>query len=346
MPIVLIESRGECLPVCGSSGEPPSWLSETEDLHVNWKIREQNSSEAGAEEDYSSPCKERKARVSRMINYRMSHENPSEILTGVSLLKATLHLKIFALTTIVVLSTGIVVIVYGQLRQGGPLAGAVENPSELLRSFVFLMLLTAGYLVGKSWTISRFQRQLLDRLLEKEFIARAQRRNPVTQFHHPDVCRDILLRQAIYAKRQQVPLSILEITLHNLAQLPKDKPHQLIPAESVENRWIELIGQLKRLCRPLDSLLRWSPDSFLLVLSDISPDELPTIQHRVERELEKWLENRFEAASRPVLGLRSFSSSGLDTTIDILTQIQHLLDDGNNSLHSASDDPSEWKAAS
>ncbi|MCZ6491926.1 MAG: hypothetical protein O7A06_15530 [Acidobacteria bacterium] len=71
----------------------------------------------------------------------------------------------------------------------------------------------------------------------------------------------------------------------------------------MKNRWLELIGQLKQLCRPLDSLLRWSPDSFLLVLSDISPDELPTIQHRVERELEKWLEHRFEATSRAFLQL-------------------------------------------
>lgn len=281
-----------------------------------------------------------------MINYRMSQENHSEVLTGESLLKASLHLKIFAMTTIAVLSTGMAVIVYGQLRQGGPLAGAVENPSELLRGFVFLMLLTVGYLVGKSWTTSRFQRRLLDRLLEKEFIARVQRLNPVTQFHHPDVCRDILLRQASHAKRQQVPLSILEITLQNLTQLPRDIPRQLIPADLVENRWIELIGQLKQLCRPLDSLLRWSSDSFLLVLSDISPDELPTIQHRVERELGKWLENRFEAASRPEFRLRSFSSSSLDTSSDILKQVQRLLDDGSDPLYSVADDPSEWKAAS
>ena len=166
----------------------------------------------------------------------MSQENHSEALTGESLLKANLHLRIFAAVIIAVLSTGIVAIVYGQLRQGGPLADAVENTSELLRAFAFLMLLAAGYLVGKIRTTSRLQRGLLDRLLEKEFSARVQRLNPVTQFHHPDVCRDILLRQASQAKRQQVPLSIVEITLHNLAQLPQDMPSQLIPAKLVENR--------------------------------------------------------------------------------------------------------------
>jgi len=276
----------------------------------------------------------------------MSQANHSEVLTGESLLKASFHLKFFAATTIALLSTGMVVIAYGQLRQGGPLAGAVENPAELLRGFVFLMLLTAGYLVGKSWTTNRWQRQMLDRLLEKELTDKARRLNPVTQFHHPDVCRDILLRQAIYAKRQQVPLSILEITIHNLEQLPKDIPHQLIPAKLVENRWIELIGQLKQLCRSLDSLLRWSPDSFLLVLSDISPDELPTIQHRVERELRKWLENCFEATASPALILRSFSSSGLDSASDILNQVQRLLNDASDPLQSASDELNEWKAAS
>ncbi|MCZ6752333.1 MAG: hypothetical protein O7E51_10950 [Acidobacteria bacterium] len=44
--------------------------------------------------------------------------------------------------------------------------------------------------------------------------------------------------------------------------------------------------------------------------------------------------------------MRSFSSSSLDTSSDILKQVQRLLDDGSDPLYSVADDPSEWKAAS
>ncbi|MCH7978176.1 MAG: hypothetical protein IH935_04250 [Acidobacteria bacterium] len=267
-----------------------------------------------------------------MINYRMSQENHSEVLTGESLLKASLHLKIFAMTTIAVLSTGMAVIVYGQLRQGGPLAGAVENPSELLRGFVFLMLLTVGYLIGKSWKTTLFQRRLIERLLEEKTFAEARRLNPITQFHHPEVCRDILHRQASYAKRQQTPLSILEVSVPNLANPPHDPANQPISEE--------LVAQMKGFCRPIDCLLRWTPDSFLLVLPEVSADQLPAIRQRIERELEAWMEKHLEETSRPELHIRAATSNDLDASGDILVHVQRLLEQGSNFPSAV---PEEWR---
>lgn len=247
-----------------------------------------------------------------------------------TLLKAGRPLRILAVAVIAVLSTGMAASVYSQLLQRGPLGNMMENPAELLRGFGLLMFLTVGYLMGKSWTTNRFQRRLMEQLLEQKSLEEARNLNPITQFHHPEVCREFLLRQASYADRQNAPISILEVTVSNLAEL-SPTPSNLWNSDT-------LIGQMQRrmqsLLRPIDCLLRWTPESFLLVLPEISEDQLPAIQQRIHRKLEDWREERFEATSRPELHLRAVTSTCLGISGDILVQVQRLLD-GNDFPSSA-----------
>ena len=95
----------------------------------------------------------------------MSKPNRLGMLSEKSLLKASYPLGC-AISTIVALSIAIAVIFYGEMLHGGPLVNEIDNPAGLLLGFVLCMSLTIGYLIGKSWTAIRSQRQLLERLLE------------------------------------------------------------------------------------------------------------------------------------------------------------------------------------
>ena len=130
-----------------------------------------------------------------------------------SLLKAGRSWKILSLTVIVLLSLGLAAVVFGQLGDNATLAGSIQAPSDSLLGFALLMLLTVGYLVGKSFSTGRDQNRLIEHLLEEEAIARALRLNPITQFHHPEVCRDILVREANHAARPPAPPSPLGLSL-------------------------------------------------------------------------------------------------------------------------------------
>ncbi|MBI4458523.1 MAG: GGDEF domain-containing protein [Acidobacteria bacterium] len=248
-------------------------------------------------------------------------------LSGESLVKLGSSLRILAVSVILVLSAGMMIIVYGQLREGNTLAEAFNTSPQVLSGFAFLMLLTVGYLVGKGRTTTRVQKQLIDELLEEEAIARAQRLNPITQFHHPDVCRDMLLRQASYAGRMHSPLSIVELTMPNFEKLSKDSETQALIAE--------LARQARRLCRPIDALVRWSPDSFLLVFPEVSQDELPAISYRIVGKLEQWCQQHFEVP-RPSLQWRYVTSENLGTSGDILAEIHRLFEQDNFSPSSKS----------
>ena len=221
------------------------------------------------------------------------------------------------MTLILLLTAGVAVIVYSQLRQSVALQQVLENPKQLLGGFVLLMLLTIGYLVGKSWKTTRYQRRLIEQLLAEEAITRAQRLDPITQFHHPDVCRDILLRHASYSGRLHSPLSFLELTVPNLHKLSLDP--QTRPLTD------ELVRQIRRLCRPIDSLLRWTPDSFLLVFPEVTQLELPGVSFRIRTQLEKWAESHFDNAA-PALQARGVTSDNLGLSGDILIEVQRLLD--------------------
>lgn len=251
----------------------------------------------------------------------MNSTKPPQAPTGESLAKMGHSLRILAIIVILVLSVGIAVLVYSQLREGNTLAEAFNTSPQLLSGFAFLMLLTVGYLVGKGWTTSRYQRTLIIRLMEEEAIGRAKLLNPITQFHHPDVCRDILLRQASYAGRMHSPLSIVELTIPNLERLSLNPETQPLIAE--------LIRQIGRLCRPIDSLMRWTQDSFLLVFPEVSQDELPGISSRLAGKLEQWCAEHFESSIRPALQWRYVTSDNLGTSGDILPEVHRLFESDN-----------------
>ncbi|MBI4460233.1 MAG: hypothetical protein HY648_09280 [Acidobacteria bacterium] len=251
----------------------------------------------------------------------MKTMNPPQALTGESLAKMGRSLRLLAISVILVLSVGLAVVAYGELRQGGALSDAFHISPEVLTGFAFLILLTVGYLVGKGRDTTRAQRQMIDQLLEEEAIARAKRLNPITQFHHPDVCRDILLRQASYAGRMHSPLSLVELTVPNLSKLSADPETQPLIAE--------LIRQIRRLCRPIDSLMRWAPDSFLLVFPEVLQEELPGISYRMAGKLEQWCGEHFESSIRPALQWRYVTSDSLGTSGDILPEVHRLFENDN-----------------
>jgi GGDEF domain-containing protein len=237
-------------------------------------------------------------------------------LSSAALLRIGRSVRIFAVTLIVLLSASIAVIVYGQIQVSVALTDVLSNPDQVLGGFVLLMLLTIGYLVGKGWTTSRYQRRLIDQLLEEEAVARAQRLDPVTQFHHPDVCRDILLRLASYTNRLCSPLSLAELTIPNFLKLSLDPATRPLAEE--------LVRQLRRLCRPIDSVLRWTPDSFLLAFPEVTGQELPGVSFRIRAQLEKWAETHFDSNALE-FHLRGITTSNLGLSGDILLEIRRLL---------------------
>ena len=244
--------------------------------------------------------------------------NRSELRAGEPLLGMGRSLRMLAITVIVVLSGGLALLFYAQLRQSEAVANMLGDAGELLGGFGFLMLLTVAYLVSKHLTTSRDQHRMIEQILAEEAVARALRQNPITDFHHPEVCRDILMQQASHAARLHAPLSLLELNLSHLGRLSAE--------EETRPQVAELIRQIRGLCRATDSVLRWTPDSFLLAFPEVTRDELAPVTERLRQELEQWLEMHYEPADRPVLLLRGASSSSLESCGDILLEAQRLLE--------------------
>ncbi|MBI4464841.1 MAG: hypothetical protein HY647_09080 [Acidobacteria bacterium] len=267
-----------------------------------------------------------------MMNHSIQESTPAKGLARASLLKIGRSWKILSLAVIVLLSVGLAVIAYGQAEESQSWAGSLQAPFESLRGFGFLMLLTVGYLVGKSFSSSRSQQRLIDQLLEEEAIARARRLDPMTQFHHPEVCRDILIRQANHAARLHAPVSILELTIPNFGKLSLNPEFRPLSEG--------LTRQIKRFCRPIDSLLRWSADSFLLVFPEVAHTELPAIRSRIHQELIQWCEQHFDPSSCPELLWTSLTTDDLTSSGDILLQTQRLLEERKRTSRSnASSNP-------
>jgi hypothetical protein len=233
-----------------------------------------------------------------------------------ALLQVGRSVGILAVVVIVLLSASVTLFVYSELRESDALARVLEDPNQVLLGFVLLMLLTIGYLVGKGWSTTRYQRRLIDQLLEEEAIARAQRLDPITQFHHPDVCRDVLLRQAGYSNRLCSPLSLLEVTIPSL--------HKWSLGSASKMQMDDLLRQLRRLCRPIDTLVRWTPDSFLLAFPEVTAQELPGVSARIQSELENWFKTHVETA--PAIRTRGVTSQNLGLSGDILVEVNRLLE--------------------
>jgi GGDEF domain-containing protein len=236
---------------------------------------------------------------------------------GDRLVQSGRSLRILALIVIVLLSVGLGVVLYSDIQFGGTLASVLAAPKTLGVGFVLLMLLTVGYLVSKQFVIGRNQSQLIEKLLEEESAARALQLNPITQFHHPDVCRDILLLQAGHAARRDAPISILELQIPNLEVLSRSDNNAFGQ---------ELIRLLRSIGRPSDSLLRWSPDSFLLVFPEVTEEEMAPVSERLRREVEQWVEERLPRGGRPALRWRGITELNLGSTGDILAETHRLLE--------------------
>ena len=254
----------------------------------------------------------------------MSNETPAARLSNNSILQVGRSVGILAVIVIVLLSASVALIVYSELRERGTLNRILDDPNQLLSGFVLLMLLTVGYLVGKGWSTTRYQRRLIDQLLEEEAISRAQRLDPITQFHHPEVCRDVLLRQAAYSSRLCSPLSLLELTVPNLHHLSLDPGTRPLMED--------FIRQIRQLCRPIDTLVRWTPESFLLAFPEVTPQELPGVSLRIRSQLEKWFKTHVNGTAPAAFTMRErgVTTQNLGLSGDILLEVQRLL--GNDNL--------------
>jgi len=247
----------------------------------------------------------------------MNIASRSSSAAGGSILQVGRSVGILAVVVIVLLSASVTLIVYSELRESEALARMLEDPNQLLVGFVLLMLLTVGYLVGKGWSTTRYQRRLIEQLMEEEAIARAQRLDPITQFHHPDVCRDVLLRQAGYSNRLCSPLSLLELTIPSL--------HKWSLGAASKPQMGDLIRQMRRLCRPIDTLVRWTPDSFLLAFPEVTAQELPGVTLRIRNEIEGWFKSHVDGAA-PAIRARAVTSQNLGLSGDILLEVNRLLE--------------------
>ena len=249
---------------------------------------------------------------------RRASADRQQVKAGEQLLGMGRSLRILAVSVIVMLSAGMALLLYSQLRASEAVASVLSDPDGLLGGFGFLMLLTVIYLVSKHWTTSRSQRRMIDEILEKEAVARALRQNPITDYHHPEVCRDILLQQASHAARLHAPLSLLELNIAGLGELSQ--------RQEMQPQIAELIRQIKGLCRATDSVLRWTPDAFLLAFPEVTREELTAISERLRQDLERWIGEHYEAGVRPALQWRGASSTSLDSGGDILLETQRLLE--------------------
>jgi len=241
-----------------------------------------------------------------------------QAMAGEQLLGMGRNLRILAVAVIVVLSAGMALLLYSQFRENAAVVNAIGDPDGLLGGFGFLMLLTVIYLVSKHWTTSRNQRRMIDQRLEEEAVARALRQNPITDFHHPEVCRDILMQQASHAARLRAPLSLIELKIAGLEKMSQNADTQ--------RKVTELIRQIKGLCRASDAVLRWAPDSLLLAFPEVTQLGLAALSQRLGQDLNQWIEQHYEEGSRPALELRGASSTSLDSCGDILVETQRLLE--------------------
>ncbi|MSO19703.1 MAG: hypothetical protein EXQ56_04455 [Acidobacteria bacterium] len=235
------------------------------------------------------------------------------------LLRMGRSLRITAIAVIVVLSIGIALVLQGQMMNNPDLAHWLTRPTLLIAGFSSMMFLTVTYLIGKEWSVVRSQRAVLVTALEEESINMARRFNPVVDFHHPEVCREILTQQASLAARLHAPISILELSLSEMGSQPL--------APQWRQFGSELSRQVKARSRQTDSMLRWTPESFLLVMPEVSAEEMGVITTRLHNELEVWFQERFDANRRPTLQSRGFTTDILGKSSDILRETQALLEE-------------------
>ena len=233
------------------------------------------------------------------------------------LLRAGRSLKVLAVTVILLLSAGVGILAFQQWLESGAVAQTLRTNGDVVLGFGLLMILTVGYLVGKGMSTSRNQRVMIAQLLQEEAISRARHLDPILEFHHPDLCREILLRQTNYAARIGSPISLVEMTISDLPRLTLE--------ESGRTALGEFYSEMRRQCRPLDFWVRWTPHSFLLALLDVNPEETAGVVYRLRARLLQWWGQRTEMSHEPSLQWRYRTVGNLGAGGDILREVAALM---------------------
>src|SRR5262249_1896179 len=87
---------------------------------------------------------------------------------GHDLLRAGRSLRVLAITVIVLLSVGILLLSLTDWLQGGELWKIIRSQNDAVLGFALLMLLTVGYLIGKGVSTTREQKVMMAQLLDEE----------------------------------------------------------------------------------------------------------------------------------------------------------------------------------
>lgn len=256
-----------------------------------------------------------------MASLELTNERITQAWDGV--LRLARSLRYLAIGVIVVLTIGIELVIQGQLNDHPFLSQWLVSPGVLAVGFGAVMSLVVTYLIGRERVVTRTQRRAITDALEVESLNMARRYNPVLDFHHPEVCREILTQQASLAARLRAPISVIELSVAEMAKEPFSLEWRQFGAE--------LARQVKAGSRQTDSMLRWTPNSYLVVMPEVNAEELPVITTRLHNDLEGWFQERFEAHTRPTLESRAFTTQTLGEkrgeVNDILRETQQLLDE-------------------
>ncbi|MBI2819639.1 MAG: hypothetical protein HYX73_06650 [Acidobacteria bacterium] len=240
------------------------------------------------------------------------------MITGEDLLRAGRSLKILAIIVIVLLSVGVGVLAIQQWMESGILQQITGPDGQAVYGFGLLMLLTVGYLVGKGWSTTRYQQTVIAQLLQEEAITRARRMDPILEFHHPDLCREILLRQANYAGRIHSGISLVEMTVADFGKFALEEQNRPVAEEFYQ--------EMRRHCRPLDFWLRWSPNSFLLVLLEVSAEETAGVVYRLRSRLNHWWNQQTERSSPAGFEWRYRTVGTIGSSGDVLREVRSLME--------------------
>ena len=252
------------------------------------------------------------------MDARMTSAPTQRSRNGDDLLRAGRSLRLLAITVIALLSVGILVLALSDWLQGGQLAKIILAQGEAAYGFVLLMLLTVGYLVGKNVSTSREQKLMMVQLLDEESVSRARRLDPILEYHHPELCREILRRQSHYAGRIHSAVSMVEMSIEDFQKLAYREDARAVVDEFYQ--------ALRQECRPLDFWVRWSPNSFLLVLLDVSADEAAGVVYRLRTRMEQWWRHQSAAPFVPHVEWRYRTVGSLGASGDILREVQGFMD--------------------
>ena len=225
------------------------------------------------------------------------------------------------MVVILTLSVGLEIGSYTGWQGGGLLNEVLGERRDLLAGFAFLMLLTVGNMVGKGWATTRYQGVLMHQLMEEQAVARALRLDPILEFHHPQVCREILMRQANYAARMNHGLALIELTLPELPKMWSDPETRPV----VEAFFREIRLQ----CRPLDFWVRWTPTALLLVVLQVNEQDVAGVVYRLRGRSERWWEQQDSLTTVPRHEWRYRTVPRLGATEDILEEVRRLLGPDN-----------------